>query len=760
MVACLADVTMASACILAQVEVYMHVVCLGMLGLQFTTCMRPGQCDEAKGKRRADGTEHDETSSVREIAEDGGSQDSETWLRLEDRPSLAAPPTSSPAAVADVDPVAADKNDVKAAKLFDEGNGQIECRYEYYFDLCASAYEQHGSPKFNCKEVVSDRTANLYVMAVCEQNCVVLAFRGSVLASTHGDCNWSNWTDTNANYKPVSLHEKFAVDAHHALVHEGFQTAYIDNLSEKIRSWLERKCYECKTKLTVRCTGHSLGGALATLCAFDLATDDRWTLDELVTVGAPRIGNGDFKRLFQNRTRGLRIYRFCHYHDLVPKFLSRYEHICEPTTLSTMQLNPIEAHKMQEYIQSLNQHLGGREISAPERWYSFFKCNATWIAPFVQRLPQAVGQNWMTNKVAQAVSLGQSLMSLGSGHDEILNQLNAGYHKLEDRIVQQAFGQIQAIEHSTTQIGSLFTEQNSMIMDGLSRLKQISQNQHEIRESQNQLVDSIESLKRKVDDNTTALYRQIARVHPQQKLIDVQSAAREVHARLKFFKSGEDVADQKLHDLRVNVEILFLKLNDKELLGCEFQDIADHLVHAHIILVYAYARQIEIYEELQKLEDKSSNQEWCKNIDVEISNVATDFRTALDGMGNFSKQAAVSTDTRTALDGNFDQSCTFLRSRGLLGVATKPSMHGWIRWSGDVVVQAWKLFPLVLFLVTQFIIWLGWRAQSDVLLLVCSVYFVVMISRMIWQSKATVLVRSFVAAVKTNGLGKRKEKAD
>ena len=46
-------------------------------------------------------------------------------------------------------------------------------------------------------------------------------------------------------------------------------------------------------------TGHSLGGAIATICAFDLATRGL-NLRGVVTFGSPRLGNSEFETLYHN----------------------------------------------------------------------------------------------------------------------------------------------------------------------------------------------------------------------------------------------------------------------------------------------------------------------------------------------------------------------------------------------------------------------------------------------------------------------------
>ena len=49
-------------------------------------------------------------------------------------------------------------------------------------------------------------------------------------------------------------------------------------------------------------TGHSLGGALATLCAADLAANTKFTSPSVYTFGSPRVGNPTFAGFFNRRT--------------------------------------------------------------------------------------------------------------------------------------------------------------------------------------------------------------------------------------------------------------------------------------------------------------------------------------------------------------------------------------------------------------------------------------------------------------------------
>ena len=72
-------------------------------------------------------------------------------------------------------------------------------------------------------------------------------------------------------------------------VHAGFLEAY-KSVRDKIKSLL----HDFGSPYPPVCTGHSLGGALAMLAAFELH-------GRCVTFGAPRVGDGRFARTFRKR---------------------------------------------------------------------------------------------------------------------------------------------------------------------------------------------------------------------------------------------------------------------------------------------------------------------------------------------------------------------------------------------------------------------------------------------------------------------------
>ncbi len=106
-------------------------------------------------------------------------------------------------------------------------------------------------------------------------------------------------------------------------VHFGFNKALEviwDELSATINDW------NVANKLWV--SGHSLGGALATL-AVDRLTENSVPIQGMYTFGQPMVGDKDFKDNFDSKMRG-RSFRFVDDEDIVPKIITTlmgYRHI-------------------------------------------------------------------------------------------------------------------------------------------------------------------------------------------------------------------------------------------------------------------------------------------------------------------------------------------------------------------------------------------------------------------------------------------------
>ena len=139
-------------------------------------------------------------------------------------------------------------------------------------------------------------TTQAYVMG--NDRTIVIAFRGTEMKKLQ---DWR--TDLKAGFTPECGGN----------VHRGFQTA-IDHIWESlVVTILKFRTKNQKLFLT----GHSLGGALATLSAIRLVKSGQ-PVNALYTYGSPRVGNRDFRSEF-NRLLLDRAFRFVNDEDGVAR---------------------------------------------------------------------------------------------------------------------------------------------------------------------------------------------------------------------------------------------------------------------------------------------------------------------------------------------------------------------------------------------------------------------------------------------------------
>lgn len=160
--------------------------------------------------------------------------------------------------------------------------------------------------------------------------CAIFADAGtSIYIVFRGSENRIDW-DTNFNleqevveFQQDVLEEKVVGDREQVYpyeeesssgtkMHRGFASAYM-SVRERIHNYLKN---HAASSLII--TGHSLGGALATLCAVDVQYNfsNQVKNIDIYTFGAPRVGNNGFRASFNRRVPNS--YRFVHGMDIVP----------------------------------------------------------------------------------------------------------------------------------------------------------------------------------------------------------------------------------------------------------------------------------------------------------------------------------------------------------------------------------------------------------------------------------------------------------
>lgn len=160
--------------------------------------------------------------------------------------------------------------------------------------LMPSGYKLVGDITTAQQNSSNDRFGFLIV----SDQCAVLAFRGS---STSMD-----WV-----HDFIAQQTEFTPIENAGNTHKGFTDIYL-SLREQIFQLLAL----IPPELPLFITGHSLGGALATLAAVDIATNTIFSSPIVYTFGAPRVGDPSFVKYY-NYTVPIH-WRIQNKYDIVP----------------------------------------------------------------------------------------------------------------------------------------------------------------------------------------------------------------------------------------------------------------------------------------------------------------------------------------------------------------------------------------------------------------------------------------------------------
>lgn len=140
-------------------------------------------------------------------------------------------------------------------------------------------------------------------------NASIVAIRGT---NSHNMWNWIEDFDSWRSKYPLSY-----PGAKGAQIHSGFYKLWAEsNLKSNVTAAMARLVEKHGTDMTTHVIGHSMGGAMADLCALWLKFNLSLTDVRVTTFGQPRTGNKKFAQ-FYNRTI-TRSWRFTHNKDIVP----------------------------------------------------------------------------------------------------------------------------------------------------------------------------------------------------------------------------------------------------------------------------------------------------------------------------------------------------------------------------------------------------------------------------------------------------------
>ncbi len=243
-----------------------------------------------------------------------------------------------------------------------------------YAIACKESYKDFSDQRFTGDPETIIPIEN----ALTDTQCVLIATGNAMTIVFPGSNSLMDWTGSNLNSGQMrsefdkQIVKKTITDSDESekiypydepsqsgvKLHRGFSRAYFS-----VRDRIHEQIKELGIA-TVTVTGHSLGGALAMLCAVDVQYNFGEQLNHLdiYTFGAPRAGNDAFKASFERRVPNS--YRFVNGMDIVvelPRWWQGYPRHVETQIRLGKRLSwkvltaPFQDHAIARYIQELEK---------------------------------------------------------------------------------------------------------------------------------------------------------------------------------------------------------------------------------------------------------------------------------------------------------------------------------------------------------------------------------------------------------------------
>ena len=192
----------------------------------------------------------------------------------------------------------------------------------------------------NCSSFKYLNKQPLFIESNIDCQCYVSIFnKDSILCAFRGTENTRDWL-TDANMIRVRMDLKDIEGDNRPRAHWGILRQF-RSVEKNITDYIEEEIKNKDIKNIVY-TGHSLGGALATIAAQNFGHKYPTLNHMCVTFGAPRCGDDDFRKKFNKVCCFSK--RFVNEYDPVPSlpFSLRYSHVCPSQQIKTNQLIDME----------------------------------------------------------------------------------------------------------------------------------------------------------------------------------------------------------------------------------------------------------------------------------------------------------------------------------------------------------------------------------------------------------------------------------
>ncbi len=222
-------------------------------------------------------------------------------------------------------------------------------------ECCLQAYNSPGS-----KKLFSLPPDYSLVNSITASHLGIFDFYGYIAESPESIVVAFRGTRTNPDWMAdlSALQADFPYTPERLRIHSGFGTVY-----DSFRQRLIAALTNLSNSKQLYVTGHSLGGALAILCALDAAVNTAFNHPIMYNFGSPRVGDSEFvecySRLVDNSMR------IVHSNDIVAllppaeiqlpfsKDMIYYRHIGKLVMLSAPHGSIFINHTMRSYIHGL-----------------------------------------------------------------------------------------------------------------------------------------------------------------------------------------------------------------------------------------------------------------------------------------------------------------------------------------------------------------------------------------------------------------------
>jgi hypothetical protein len=180
-----------------------------------------------------------------------------------------------------------------------------EASYDaYYTDMEAESIESRQN--WNADHYISLSHEGNHCLVIAKDNFAIIAFRGTASLKDHcrnlmiRPFHWKDWN-----------------------VHTGFLQSFL-SIWKNLEDCLHAILPDPKTARLV-ITGHSAGGAMASLCGWHMETHDCGEVAGVYTFGAPRHLGRPLARKMTNQMNG-RLFRVVNKGDIVPRLIPPYRY--------------------------------------------------------------------------------------------------------------------------------------------------------------------------------------------------------------------------------------------------------------------------------------------------------------------------------------------------------------------------------------------------------------------------------------------------